>query len=167
MPVSDQGVYKDRYMLIPRTLTFLTRGRKVLLLKGAPTKKIWPNLYNGIGGHIECGEDILTSARREIKEETGLTPSEIWLCAVITVNTNDTPGIGIFVFLGECLTGEHKLSPEGILEWVEIDQLSSLPLVEDLPTLLPKVLTHTPKMPPLFAHYSYDEDGKLKIHFSS
>jgi len=73
MPVTDQGLNQDRYMLIPRTLIFLTRGDKILLIKGAANKRLWANLYNGIGGHIEPGEDILSAARRELKEETNLT----------------------------------------------------------------------------------------------
>ena len=38
MPASDQGNLTERYHLVPRTLIFLTRGRQVLLIKGAPHK---------------------------------------------------------------------------------------------------------------------------------
>ena len=73
MPASDQGIRRDRYMLIPRTLIFLRRGESVLLIRGAPNKPLWANKYNGVGGHIERGEDALSAARRELREETGLT----------------------------------------------------------------------------------------------
>ena len=46
MPQSDQGITKDRYTVIPRTAIFLWRGDFVLLLKGAPTKRLWANKYN-------------------------------------------------------------------------------------------------------------------------
>ena len=59
MPKSDQGVRNDRYKIIPRTLIFVTRGEQVLLLKGAVHKRLWANQYNGIGGHVEQGEDAL------------------------------------------------------------------------------------------------------------
>jgi 8-oxo-dGTP diphosphatase len=49
MPQSDQGVTKDRYTVIPRTAIFLRRGDSYLLLKGAPTKRLWANQYNGLG----------------------------------------------------------------------------------------------------------------------
>ena len=57
MPKADQGVEvslsRDRYTVIPRTLCFVTRGDRVLLLRGALTKRIWANKYNGIGGDVE------------------------------------------------------------------------------------------------------------------
>ncbi|MDP3183744.1 MAG: NUDIX domain-containing protein, partial [Anaerolineales bacterium] len=67
MPASEQGVSRDRYMLIPRTLIFLRRGDSVLLIKGAPHKRLWANKYNGVGGHLERGEDVLSAARRELQ----------------------------------------------------------------------------------------------------
>ena len=60
MPNSDQGLHTSkRYHFIPRVLILLTMGDKILLLKGAPDKRIWPNLYNGLGGHVERGETVL------------------------------------------------------------------------------------------------------------
>lgn len=165
MPVSNQGVSSDRYLLIPRTLTFLTRGESVLLLKGAPNKRLWPNQYNGVGGHVEAGEDILSSAKRELLEETGLVPDTLWLCGTVTVDTQQSIGIGIYVYQGTCSAGEPHPSPEGNLEWVPFEQCSSLPLVEDLEILLPKVLSHSREHPPFSAHYYYDSAGKIQVRF--
>lgn len=167
MPVSDQGIFKDRYSIIPRALVFATRGDAVLLLKGAPTKRIWPNLYNGVGGHIEEGESVFEAAHREFKEETGLELLSPWLAAVVTINTGTNPGIGMHVFRGEVGNGDLVQSEEGSLDWVPIDQIQSLPLVEDLPILLPKVLSLSKDQAPLFAHYYYDREQRLKIRFSS
>lgn len=165
MPASDQGSLHGRYSLIPRSLIFITRGPEVLLLKGAPHKRLWANRYNGIGGHLERGEDVLNAARRELMEETGLNIAGLWLCGVITIDTGEETGIGIFVLRGEYVAGELAPSSEGALEWVSFARLSQLPLVEDLQILLPRVLAQPPGAPPFAAHYSYDETGKLAIRF--
>lgn len=147
---------EDRYTIIPRTLIFLRRDQTVLLIKGAKDKRLWADLYNGVGGHIEQGEDIFSAARRELCEETGLTPDNLFLCGTILIDTGDKPGIGIFVFTGECKQGDPKPSIEGSLRWVNPDDLSALRLVEDLPVLLPRVLRWKPGDIPFSGIYKID-----------
>ncbi len=167
MPASDQGKLSDRYQLVPRTLIFLTRGQQVLLIKGAPHKRLWANRYNGIGGHVERGEDVLSSARRELQEESGLNVSDLRLCGVVTIDVGPSAGIGLYVLRGEDPQGDLFPSEEGALEWVDRQDLERLPLVEDLPVLLPRVLEQMADAAPFSAYYSYDETGKLTISFYS
>jgi len=164
MPVSDQGVSRDRYMLIPRTLIFLRRGETVLLIKGAPHKRLWANKYNGVGGHVKRGEDALSAARRELREETGLT-ADLWLSGTVMVETGENPGIGIFVFTGECPHGEPKPCTEGTLEWIPFAELPDLPAVEDLPLLLERVQKMERGDPPFAARSYYDDYEKLVVKF--
>jgi 8-oxo-dGTP diphosphatase len=166
MTENIQGTSKHHYALIPRTLIFLTSNDKILLLKGASSKKRWADRYNGIGGHVEKGEDILTAAHRELMEETGITIDNLALCAVISIDTGLSPGIVIHVFRGECPLIELDPSEEGVFEWVSLDDVFDLPVVEDLPHLLPRVIAHQDADPIIYGQYHYDEEGSLHISFS-
>lgn len=46
---------------------------KLLLTRRAPTKGMYPNFWEVTGGSGVAGEDSLTSAARELHEETGLS----------------------------------------------------------------------------------------------
>ena len=168
MGKADQKIIPHRYQVVPRTLCFITHGDDLLLLRGAPDKRIWPNQYNGVGGHVEPGEDVRAAARREIREETGLSVRDLQLRGVINIPVDGQRNTGILVFLftATAPTREVRPSDEGTLEWVARNRLAELDLVEDLPTLLPRVLAMGPDDPPFFAHYRYDEHDRLTITFS-
>jgi len=166
MPKIDQGVDRSRYQLIPRTLIFVNRGEKVLLLKGAETKRIWAGKYNGIGGHIEQGEDAAGAALRELVEETGLRVNDLRLCGTLIVDASPGVGIGIYIFRARYSGGDLKESPEGILEWHSMDDLDHLRLVEDLPVLLPRVMAMQPDSAPFSARSFYDEHGRIQVVFA-
>jgi addiction module HigA family antidote len=168
MTKANQGVEKsaDRYKVVPRTLSFITRGDEVLLLRGAPTKRIWPDKYNGVGGHVEADEDIYTSAVREMREETGLDIADACLRGILNIDVGQETGIIVFVFTARALGRDARPSPEGTLEWVKQDQIQMLDLVEDLPELLPRVLAMRPDDAPFFARYHYDEGDRLVIAFA-
>jgi 8-oxo-dGTP diphosphatase len=166
MGQNDQGLRagKTRYQAIPRVLVFLRNGQDVLLLKGAPSKRIWANLYNGVGGHVEVGEDIYSAARRELREETGLETNALTIKAVVNIDVGD-PGLGIlmFVFTGWCNQRKTVDSGEGKLKWISSDQLPLTELVEDLSWLLPRVLEMDSTEQPIYLHYSYDRLDNLVI----
>jgi len=165
MPKSDQGVSKDRYQVIPRTLIFITRGDEVLLLKGAATKRLWANRFNGIGGHIEKGESVLSAAQRELKEEAGIEVESLNLSGTVLVDASDTTGILIFIFRGEYSGGELVDSHEGSLHWIKQDRILDYPLVEDLQFILPRVLKQQKNEEPFSARSFYNEDEKLWVEF--
>ncbi|NIM92646.1 MAG: NUDIX domain-containing protein [Anaerolineales bacterium] len=152
--------------MIPRTLSFLLHDDEVLLIRLAADREGWAGKYNGVGGHIEKGEDPRSAALREIFEETGLTPSTLKLCGVITIDLGETPGIGLYVFVGDVQRVDVNPGSEGVPQWVILSSTGELPLVEDLPQILPKSIEAFTYGSPFSAQYSYDDANQLKIEFS-
>ena len=168
MKWEEQGtVDNERYSVVPRTLSFLTHNGQVLLLRGAPSKRIWANKLNGIGGHLEPGDGARPGARREILEETRLTVEELRLCAVVHISgVPPDPGVIMFVFVGSASTRQVDSFSEGELTWYPIGQWPEHEMVDDLPHLLPRIL-HIPSGGMVYGHYALDPVGQRMIfHFS-
>jgi 8-oxo-dGTP diphosphatase len=166
MVLGGQRVQPERYTVIPRTLSFLFSGDKILLIRLGGNRGAWSGKYNGVGGHIEAGEDPLNSAIREIREETGLKPLNLALTGIVQVDTGSVPGISLFVFTGDAPELPPASGDEGIAQWVEISELDSLPLVEDLVELIPAAIASRASGLPFSATTSFDVDGKPIINFA-
>jgi len=98
--------------------------------------------YNGLGGKLHTGEDIVTGMKREIREEAGIECEQLTLRGTI-----NWPGFGPngenwfgFIFLIERFSGAPlTTNAEGVLEWVDIGRVLSLPLWEGDRYFLPLV----------------------------
>ena len=167
MKWASQGATESaRYGVIPRTLVFVQHGEDLLLLRGAPDKRLWAGRLNGLGGHVAAGEDILSSARREVLEEAGLLPDALALRGLIHVTgKEDAPGVLLFVFMG--VVGSPVLHPggEGNLAWYPLDALPWDEMVEDLPLLLPRLLAAEASGQLVYGHYEADAAGRMRFHF--
>ncbi len=175
MKVSAQGTHdpkRQRYQAIPRVLIFLssrhpqTGEEEVLLLKGAPTKRLWANHYNGLGGHVEADEDVYSAALREVREESGLQMRELTLRGVVNIDTGSDeqglrPGVMMFVFTGKAPSRVVTPSHEGELDWLPLHALAEHPLVDDLYVLIPRAL-HGPFF---YGHYAPQADDSMAYTF--
>lgn len=169
MGAQQQGAdaTQSRWLTIPRTLCFVLNGNDVLLMKRSPTRRVFPNLYNGLGGHIERNEDPFSSAAREIKEESGLDVINMRLCGVHNIDAGAATGILMFVFRAESTSRDFvNSSTEGTLHWIDHNNVMTLDLVEDIPYILPRVLNWKPDTSTYFAHVSYNTADIIQLRFS-
>lgn len=72
------GTYKDakRLKLFTRSVHIFLLNKKgeIMICKRSVDKKTYPNLFtSSAGGHVEQGESYKFSAKRELKEELGIT----------------------------------------------------------------------------------------------
>ena len=133
------------YTPIVATLGYILSpdGQKVLLVH-RNRRADDPHLgkYNGLGGKLMAGEDVVACIRREIAEEAGLECEELVLRGTIS-----WPGFGRhgedwfgFIFRIDRYSGQPPAeNAEGKLEWIEMERLLDLPLWEGDRFFLPLV----------------------------
>ena len=164
----DIEIIRKKYQMVPRTLVFVEKDGKILTLNKSKKDSFGYGRLNGIGGHIEKGEEPYESARREIFEEANIKVGELDLAAILFIDIYEVPGIEVFVFKTTYLTGEVRDSNEGHLEWMTRAELLAQPnLVKDMPFLLDLINRHFPNTPPFMVKYIYDENGDLRIDYVS
>ncbi|MGI6380504.1 MAG: NUDIX domain-containing protein [Anaerolineae bacterium] len=167
MQWSDQGTEgRRRHTVIPRTLCFVRHQDHLLLLRGAPDKRLWAGQLNGIGGHIEPGETPLEGAYRELREEAGVIPVELGLRAVIHISSDHhEPGVLLMVYLGSAPSRSVCAGPEGEPTWYDLKRLPWSEMVQDLPSLLPLLLDDT-RPGIIYGEYHAAPDGTMQLRFA-
>ena len=116
--------------LIVACEVYIVHQGKVLMHKRAETKAKFPGFWIGPGGHVDEGEDVLSAAIREIKEETGVTlkPENVSLKVLAFHHHTDRGEVWMeYLFRAEIPTNQPIHSTEeGETQWIEIDKLKEL-----------------------------------------
>lgn len=137
------------YTPILATLAYVLSpdGRQVLLIhRNRRPDDPQYGKYNGLGGKLDPGEDVVAGMRREVREEAGLECESLMLRGTIS-----WPGFGRqgedwfgFIFRVESWSGaQKKTNEEGSLEWVDIEKILDIPLWEGDRYFLPLVFEKT------------------------
>jgi 8-oxo-dGTP diphosphatase len=118
-------------------------GAKVLMIhRNARADDAHFGKYNGLGGKLEAGENVVGGMKREIFEEAGIVCEDLELRGTIS-----WPGFGKngedwfgFIFVITRWTGSLLTSnPEGSLAWIELSKVLDLELWEGDRLFLPMV----------------------------
>jgi len=157
-------IIRKKYQMVPRTLVFIEKDGKILTLCKQKRDSFGFGKLNGIGGHMEQGEEPFESAKREIMEEANIQVKNLDLAAILFIDIGDCPGVEVFVFKAEYLSGEVRDSEEGHLEWMTRAEILGQPhLVKDLVFLMELVDRHSPNSTTKIVKYSYDKSEELRI----
>lgn len=106
---------------------FIRKQRRVLLAQRMHTA-VASGKWGAPGGTVEPGESILSAARREMREEIGINPSDLAPIGELRFHAENSPGrespfyIGYF-FESYNFDGKIAESSEARPEWFDIDQL--------------------------------------------
>jgi 8-oxo-dGTP diphosphatase len=130
-----QRCYKDQLEengMKLATLCYVRRdGRTLMIHRIKKANDMHAGKWNGLGGKLEPGESPEECAIREIFEESGLRVTKLTMKGVITFPAfSQAEDWYAFVFIADDFIGELIDSPEGVLEWINDDQLLSLNLWE-------------------------------------
>lgn len=87
------------------------------------------------GGHVELHESIVSSTIREIKEETGLTISNLKLCGIKQWFKDDIRNV-CFLFETSTFEGELKSNDEGKNFFVKRSELKNYKLASNFEIML-------------------------------
>ena len=128
MGASEQGAGGGRWEVSPRTLIFVLNGGDVLLMKRGPHKRILPNRYNGVGGHVERGEDVYSSALREVEEESA-EGRDLRLRGVHHIDPGRRTHHCLHLYGGQRLAHADRRRRRA-LKWVDRARIAALDLVE-------------------------------------
>ena len=114
------------------TLCYIEKDGKYLMIhRIKKVNDINKDKWVGVGGKFEEKETPFDCARREITEETGLIAKSLNYRGLVTFVSNEYGTEYMHLFHTEDFSGNLKEDcDEGILEWVDKNEVLNLPLWE-------------------------------------
>ncbi len=103
------------------TLLFVIRDGRILLIR--KKRGLGAGKINGPGGRIETGEDALSAAVRETREELEIVPSGIRKAGELSFQFTDGYSLFCHVFTADSFTGEPRETPEAAPLWTDLDSI--------------------------------------------
>ena len=117
--------------MILATLCYIKRnGHTLMVHRNKKPNDMHEGKWNGLGGKFEPGESPEECVVREVREESGLEIRNPRLHGLLMFPDFKGDDWYVFVFTANEFNGELIDSPEGRLEWIPDEELTSLNLWE-------------------------------------
>ncbi|GAB6944910.1 8-oxo-dGTP diphosphatase [Vulcanisaeta sp. JCM 14467] len=130
-------------MIFVETLVYVVKDGRVLLIR--KKRGLGAGYYNGVGGKIESGEDVVSAAIRECREEVGIEPRDLeWMGLLEFWNYEDGKVESVHfvhVFIAHDFSGVPRESEEAEPIWFGINEVPYSNMWSDDVLWLPKVLS--------------------------
>lgn len=151
------------YIIMKMTVLCYIRNNNKYLMLHRTKKKHDANKdkWIGVGGHAEGTETPEECLLREVKEETGLTLISYKFRALITFISDECDPELMCLFTADEYNGELIECDEGELEWVDENDILSLPTWEGDAVFLKQLLSGDNRFFTLKLRY---EGSKLAEH---
>jgi 8-oxo-dGTP diphosphatase len=126
----------------------IVQSQKILLGKRSVERKLYPDVWDMFGGHVEPGEATDQTLVRELQEELGITPTQWTFLETLTMPLPTRDGepaddLIAHIYLVTAWTGtpvNRQPEEHSVIEWFSQAQANELPLAD-------------PIYPELFARY--------------
>ena len=110
------------------TLCYISRGDEYLMLHRVKKKNdLNHDKWIGFGGKLEENESPEEGILREVKEETGLTLTDLQYRGIVTFVSDLYEGEYMHLFTAEQYEGELTDCDEGEISWIRKTELAALP----------------------------------------
>jgi len=117
--------------MILATLCYIKHdGHTLMVHRNKKPNDMHAGKWNGLGGKFEAGESPEECVIREVREESGLQIRKPKLNGLLMFPDFKGDDWYVFVFTAHEFNGELIDSPEGRLEWIPDEKLTSLNLWE-------------------------------------
>ena len=126
------------------TLCYIKKDNKYLMLhRIKKVNDVNKDKWIGIGGRIEDGETPEQCILREVKEETGLTLTSFDYRGIVRFRSDECEAEDMHLFTADGFEGKLIDCNEGVLEWIDRDNLYKLPMWEGDKLFLGLIRTYT------------------------
>ncbi|WP_246017035.1 NUDIX hydrolase [Micromonospora pisi] len=150
--IAGAGRKVARVQAILATLGYVLsadRRRVLMIRRDTRPDDLHYGYYNGLGGKLEPGEDVVAGMRREIREEAGLECRTVELAGTISwpgFGRNGENWFGFLFRIPDWSGVPYERCPEGTLIWTDLSDILSgaVPMWPSDRNFLPLVFADQP-----------------------